>query len=319
MKLKDLETKMVVKTRNMDMFLVVDNFLINRSDCISKDMYKEDLTANLGRRSYDIMEVYKPKEKLHLCSENFDDIPKSVLIWSAEASQKTYKKTEDEKEMNLAGEIKIEDGMVIELRDKGRYMVEKGIFIGHTKFIGRAGYCDRLKHEILDEEYDIVKIFSPKNIPFDMLTINDISDEYLVWSEGDTVQKEITKENKKEVMSMKLKDLKTKMVIQTRSMGRFLVVDDVFIGADYHITKDEYYEDLTAKLGNCSQDIVKVYKPRHNKDLYIENLEDIPETDLVWSQVIEDIKNEVEELTGKYNKKDLYKLIRKLQSANSKR
>lgn len=79
MKKSDLKNKMVVKTRNGNIYTIIDGDMYRYSGWVSMISYREDLTNKL-RDGYDIVEVYGKCRSLDI-----DDFVKiSQPIWKRE-------------------------------------------------------------------------------------------------------------------------------------------------------------------------------------------------------------------------------------------
>lgn len=83
MKISDLKNGMVVKTRNNDIFVIIDEFLVDKLGHIPIRSYNEDMTlpSYIDKNGiYDIMELYEKCETLNLENHIHTHCP----IWKRE-------------------------------------------------------------------------------------------------------------------------------------------------------------------------------------------------------------------------------------------
>jgi len=95
MKKKDLKSKMFVKLRNGEIYLVVEDVLVKEGDFMILEIYSEDLLSNYREDKHvDIVEVFKIhnpfyqfKDDLGMMSLSFDKIELNnyfVSLWKRE-------------------------------------------------------------------------------------------------------------------------------------------------------------------------------------------------------------------------------------------
>lgn len=67
---------------------------------------------------------------------------------------------------------------------------------------------------------------------------------------------------------MKLQDLKNTMVVEARNGEKYIVIDNLLVGLNEYMTKDEYYNNLKIRCNTKSRnyyisrnwDIMKIYE-----------------------------------------------------------
>ena len=123
----------------------------------------------------------------------------------------------------------------------------------------------------------------------------DIAENYnykiLEWS--DYMNKEFTKA-----------DLKSGMVVEYRcvALGRRLVVKDMLLGIDGSYTLENYNDDLTDIDGDPELSIIRAYKIKNAR--HFEHILDDDNLELIWERTepkkmtVEEMRQELEELTG---------------------
>ena len=155
------------------------------------------------------------------------------------------------------------------------------------KWCSGESYLKETNYEFCEEEICYIKgEFSP----YQYYKSNGY--EILEWS--DYMNKEFTKA-----------DLRDGMVVEYRSKsyGRRLVIGDMLIGAEGSHRLIYYNEDLIDTTGDKDFDIMRIYKIQHasrfNEILLYSNLELIWERKEPKKMTVKEMKQKLEELTGK--------------------
>ena len=152
MKKSDLKNGMVVRTRNCNLYIVLNNSLISKRGYMNLNFYTEDLKDGDCKGSYDIVAIYKEKKGHCLTPENWF-INLGEPIWTRE------------EEIDWS---KVKPFTKVQVRDfendewGNRYFIG---FAGEESFPFIVTHCDKFTYEpIENEKFKYCRLYKEENI-----------------------------------------------------------------------------------------------------------------------------------------------------------
>ena len=152
MKKSDLKNGMIVKTRNCNLYIVLNNSLISKRGYMNLNFYTEDLKDGDCTGSYDIVSVYRERRSYELIPQNWF-INLGEPIWTRE------------EEVDWS---KVPKWTKVQVRDNFTEKWANRYFIGLTGekvFPYKVTYCDEFTYYRIDnEKYAQCRLYKEENI-----------------------------------------------------------------------------------------------------------------------------------------------------------